>query len=201
MLEEILIFLKPIFLQTLPSVIGSLLLIIFGWVLSRILKGLTEKTLEKIKIDQHVKIGKRISFSEIISLGVYWIIFLVFINSAIENLKIESVSKYFDMIIDFILNLLGGIFILIIGYSLSSYIQSKILQSNITHAQIVAQIVFVFSLIITVEMALKIIGLPTQLLDTILIIIVASLGIALAIAFGLGLKDIVASSAKKYFKE
>lgn len=201
MFEEILISLKPILINIIPSVFISILLLIFGWILARILKGLTEKTLERLKIDEHIKLGKKIGFSELISVGVFWIIFLVFLSSSISNLKIEILTKYFELVTNFIINLLGGIVIIIIGYSISSYIQNKIVQSKISNAEIISKIVFIFSLIITIEMALKIIGLPTQLLDTILIILVASIGIGLAIAFGLGLKDIVAAEVKKSIKD
>ncbi|MBU5688487.1 MAG: hypothetical protein KQA41_00450 [Candidatus Aenigmarchaeota archaeon] len=201
MFEEIILSLKPVLINILPSVFLSILLLIFGWVLARILKGLTEKTLNRLKIDDHIKLGKRVGFSELVSVGIFWIIFLVFLSASISNLRIEQLTKYFELITDFIINLLSGIIVIIIGYSISSYIQNKITQSKINNAEIISKIVFVFSLIITIEMALKIIGLPTQLLDTILIIIVASIGIGLAIAFGLGLKDIVATKAKNALKD
>ncbi|MEM5799567.1 MAG: hypothetical protein QXZ43_02795 [Candidatus Aenigmatarchaeota archaeon] len=201
MFEEVMLSLKPVLINILPSVFLSILLLIFGWVLARILKGLTEKTLNRLRIDENIKLGKRIGFSELVSVGIFWIIFLVFISASISNLRIDQLTKYFELITDFIINLLSGIIVIIIGYSISSYIQNKIIQSKINNAEIISKIVFVFSLIITIEMALKIIGLPTQLLDAVLIIFVASIGIGLAIAFGLGLKDIVATQAKKTFKD
>jgi len=48
---------------------------------------------------------------------------------------------------------------------------------------------------------MKIVGLPTEILDTILIIVVASIGLGLAIALGLGLKDTIAALTKKYVDE
>jgi hypothetical protein len=201
MLESFLESLKPVYMEILPSVIVSILLLIFGWILARIFKGLTEKSLYKLKIDDQIKLGKRIGFTEIVGLSIYWIIFLVFLSASIENLKIPSLSEYFHMLTNFIINLISGIFIIIIGYAVSSFIQKRIIQSKIENAGIISQVVFIFSIIITIEMALKVIGLPTQLLDSILLITVACIGIAIAIAFGLGLKDTVASEAKKRFKD
>jgi hypothetical protein len=201
MLESILASLQQLYADVLPSVIISILLVIFGWILARILKGLTEKSLTKLKIDEHIKVGKRIGFTEVASISIYWLIFLVFLNAAVDNLNIFALSEYFRMLTDFIIKLIAGIFIIIIGYAISSFIQRRIVQSKIEQAEIISQIVFIFSIIITLEMALKVIGLPTQLLDAILIVIVASIGLGLAIALGLGLKDLVASLAKKYFKE
>jgi len=201
MFESFLEALKPIYMEVLPSVIVSILLLIFGWVLARIFRGLTEKSLYKMKIDDHIKLGKRVGFTEVIGLSVYWIIFLVFLSASIENLKIPSLSEYLRMLTDFIINLISGIFIIIIGYAVSSFIQKRIIQSKLENVEIISQVVFIFSIVITFEMALKVIGLPTQLLDSILLIIVACIGIAIAIAFGLGLKDTVASEAKKRLKD
>jgi hypothetical protein len=201
MFESFLESLKPVYMEILPSVIVSILLLIFGWILARIFKGLTEKSLYKLKIDDQIKLGKRIGFTEIVGLSIYWIIFLVFLSASIENLKIPSLSEYFHMLTNFIINLVSGIFIIIIGYAVSSFIQKRIIQSKIENAGIISQVVFIFSIVITIEMALRVIGLPTQLLDSILLITVACIGIAIAIAFGLGLKDAVASEAKKRFKD
>jgi hypothetical protein len=200
MFESFLEAIKPIYTEILPSVIVSILLLIFGWILARIFRGLTEKSLYKLKIDEHIKVGKRIGFTEIVGLSIYWIIFLVFLNASIEKLEIQSLSEYFRMLTNFIINLIGGIFIIIIGYFVSSFIQKRITQSNLDNAEIISQVVFIFSIVITFEMALKVIGLPTQLLDSILLIIVTCIGIAIALAFGLGLKDVVATETKKRLK-
>ncbi len=201
MFESILASFQQLYVEIIPSVIISILLVIFGWILARILKGLTEKSLTRMNIDEHIKLGKRIGFTEVVGISIYWIIFLVFLSAAVDNLKISALSDYFRMIVDFIINLIAGIFIIIIGYVISCFIQKRIVQSKLEQAEIISQVVFIFSIIITLEMALKVIGLPTQLLDAILIVLIASVGLGVAIALGLGLKDVVASLAKKYFKE
>ncbi|MFH8080862.1 MAG: hypothetical protein QXO84_03225 [Candidatus Aenigmatarchaeota archaeon] len=201
MIEDIIFAFKSIFVEILPSVFVSILLFIFGWILAKIFSGLTSKTLEKLKIDEHIKLGKRIGFSEVVSLSVYWIIFFVFINASIENLGISSLSNYMHSLTDFIIKLFSGFLIIIVGYSISSFIQLKVVQTKISHAEIISQLIFFFSIIITIEMALKVIGLPTELMDAILLIIVASLGLGIAIAIGLGLKDFVSNWVKKYYKD
>lgn len=184
-----------------PNVLLFIFLILCGWILGKISKKVTSDVLNKLRLDYHFKFGKKIELTEILSIGVSWVVYLVFLRAAIEILKIQSLLDFFNITIGFVINLLGGIVILIVGYIIAIYIQKKITQSGMYYSQVFSQILFVFTVIITIEMALKVVGLPTELLDVILIIIVASIGIGLAIAIGLGLKDTVNRFARKYFED
>lgn len=196
-------YLSNVVLNNLSTIISNTLLFVFlivcGWIFGKISKKVTLDVLTKIKLDSYFKFGKKIELSEILSRGVSWVIYLVFIGAAIDILRIQSLSNFFNMIVNFILNLLGGVFVLIVGYIIATFLQKKVIQSGIYYSQVFSQILFFFTIIITIEMALKIVGLSTDLLDIILIIIVASIGIGIAIALGLGLKDTVNRVSKKYF--
>lgn len=188
--------------ETAPTVLLALFLVLFGWILSRITKKITTEVLKKIKVDENFKLAKEIQVSDVVATCFSWVINLVFIGSAINTLKISTLSLFFDTIINFVTSLLGGIFILTIGYAIAAYVQKKISKTKMAYSQVFGQIVFSFTMIITIEMALRTVGLPTALLDIILVIIIGSIGLGLAIAvglaFGLGLKDVISKLVKKY---
>lgn len=184
--------------QVTPMVIGAILLLLIGWILGRITRSIVREILKRFKADDYFKLGKKLGVSETISVGVSWIIYLAFIGATVDFLKIPTLSMFFNNIIDFIAGLLGGMIILIIGYAIAGYIQKQVMTTKTVYSEILAQTIFFFALIITIEMALRVVGLPTELLDSIVKIMVAAIGFGVAIALGLGLKDTVSQLAKKY---
>jgi len=108
---------------------------------------------------------------------------------------------YFNRIVSLISGLLGGFLIIILGYLVARFLEKQISASKIEHPEILSQIIFIFTMVISASIALEIAKIPTQLINTIIIILVASFGLGIAIAVGLGLKDTVAKLAKKYEKK
>jgi hypothetical protein len=70
----------------------------------------------------------------------------------------------------------------------------------ITYSDIVAKILFFLILYISIAMALPLVGIDPTLVNNILLVIIGSVGLGLAIAIGLGLKDTIARMAKKKLK-
>ena len=90
--------------------------------------------------------------------------------------------------------------IIIVGYSIASYIKEKVMHSKTLYAEIVGNVIFFLTLYVSIDLALPFIGIDTQLINWILIIILASFGLGIGIALGLGLKDTVSMFAKEYTK-
>ncbi len=186
--------------KTVPNIIGSILLLLVGWVLGRIVGKVVKEILEKLKADSYFKVGKKLVLSETISLVVSWIIYLAFLGASVDLLGIQVLSSYFTKLLNFLANLLAGVFVLIAGYTLAGYIQKQVANTKAEYSEVLGQVIFFFTLIITISMAFDVVGLPTRMLDGIVLIITASVGLGIAIAIGLGLKDTIARLAKKKFE-
>ncbi|MCX8178764.1 MAG: hypothetical protein N3D75_02975 [Candidatus Aenigmarchaeota archaeon] len=176
------------------------LLFLITVLITKITKDFIKKTSKKLKLDNRIKLGSKISFTEILTNFIVFIIYLVFINSAIEVLDIKVLTDYFKSLTTFVINVFSGIVVLVLFYVAAVYLKKKIIETRLDHSKMIAEIIFVFIMIIAVQISLKVVGIPTNLLESITIIIIASIGLGLAIAIGLGLKDIIADFARKNFK-
>ncbi|MEM0473177.1 MAG: hypothetical protein QXF88_00445 [Candidatus Aenigmatarchaeota archaeon] len=176
------------------------LLLLITILITKVTKDFIKKTSKKLKLDNRIKIGSKLSFTEVLTNFIVFIIYLVFINSAIEVLDIKVLTDYFKSLTTFVINVFSGIVVLVLFYMVAVYLKKKIIETRLDHSKIIAEIIFVFIMIIAVQISLKIVGIPTNLLESITIIIIASIGLGLAIAIGLGLKDIIADFARKNFK-
>ncbi len=187
---------SPLILNT----VIALLLLLFGWVMGRIIGTLAKKILRKLKIDKYFKLDKGIKLSEIISLVISWIIYFVFIQSAVAVLGITTLTNVFGGVIRLVSGLLGGLIVILVGYVVGKYVQGQITKSKTEYSGALGQLMFFFTMVVTISIALELASIPTKLINNIILILVASVGIGLAIALGLGLKDTVSKLAKKYEK-
>jgi hypothetical protein len=74
------------------------------------------------------------------------------------------------------------------------------MHSKTFYSDVVGNIILFIITYVSISIALSLIGINTELINWILIVIVASFGAGLAIAIGLGLKDVVRDVAKQYAK-
>jgi len=159
------------------------------------------KTFKELKLDSYMKLNHGTKLSELFSSVIKWIIYLVFMQSALEVLGIVSLSIYFRQLTSLLGGLVGGVIVLFVAYLLGRYLQKQVKATKSEYSGLMSQLIFFFVMVIAVSIAFEVANIPNDLINTIIVIIVASVGLGMAIALGLGLKDSVARIAKKYEKK
>jgi len=193
------------FVLNLPQLIWVLIWLLIGLLVGRFVGWIVKKFLVSIKIDQYVfeKERFKMKLSDIFSILTRWIIYLVFILFAVEH-HLTFLPRFASLItsaIGFLAGAVEATVIIIVGYSLAYYIKDKVIRSKTFYGDIVGNVIFFLILYVSIALALPFIGIETELINWILVVIVASFGLAMAIAFGLGLKDIVRDIAKDYTRK
>jgi len=189
------------FLVLLPNIIGALFLLLFGWLLGRVVAELVRRLLDKLKAEKYFKIDKKIKVTEIFCEVVKWLIYLTFITAAVDVLEVPTLTMYLRELNNLIIGLIGGTVIIVVSYVIARYVQKQVKSSKREYSGVVSQLIFLFVMILAVSIAFELAGIPNDLMNTIIIVLVASVGLGVAIALGLGLKDTVARLAKKYEKK
>lgn len=191
--------------EFIPKLITAVILLIIGLVVGKIVGRVVYEILEKVKLDYFVSEKRKpvVKLSHVFSVIAKWWIYLAFITAALsrEVLGISVLSDWVSKINAFIPNIIGAAVILVVGYVLAEYIRGHLRATGELYASIVGKILFFFVMYVAIGMALPILGVPTFLINNILLIIVGSVGLGLAIALGWGLKDSVDYIAKKYVKK
>jgi hypothetical protein len=183
------------------GIFEATVIIIVGWFLGRVFGTLVKKILKAIRVDKYLKLEEGIEPSNVLPVLVSWIIYLVFIQAALNELGIAVLTVYFGSLVDMIQGLLGAFLILVVGYFIGKHGENYFKKKKHEYSKLVSQGVFLFTMIIALSIALEMVGLSTVLINSIILILVASFGLGLAIAIGLGLRDSVSRIAKKYEKK
>ena len=202
-LETMLITLWNGFVASLPGLVAAIITLIIGLVIGKIVGRIVKEILTRLKVDEYVLEGEKVvfKFSDTFALIARWWIYLVFIQQAAFFLGINAIIDFVETIIAFLPGLIEAALIIIVGYVLAEYFKDKIVSKQTVYRSIVGKIIFFLLIYISVALALPFVGIDTMLINWILLIIIGSFGLGIAIATGLGLKDVVAITAKEYMKK
>ena len=188
----------------LPTLLGVLVILIIGWIIAGMLKNVVVKLLKLIQLDTATEKaglgdvlrrgGIRQTLSELIGVLIYWLIMLMVFMTALNALGMTVVASLLDKVIMYIPNVIAAMFILSLGIFFSSMIGTivRTASSNagITQAKFLGQltqtVIMIFAIMITLEQ----LNIASSVLNLAINIILASIGLAVAIAVGLGSKDL-----------
>jgi len=120
----------------------SLVIIIIGVVLGKIISFGIKKISNQLQLTQHIK-G---SFVDLTITIIRWSIYLVFTNLALNQLEIPILTKFFGAILVTIPAFTGALILLLLGFSIAYYLKRIILNSEIKSAEPVSLIFFYFVL-------------------------------------------------------
>jgi len=211
------LFLEPLkatgekIISLLPALVGALVILLLGWLVAKILKAALIKLLVAVRFE---KFGERSGLSKFLSRGdikhsladilgavFFWIIFLFFIDLAVDVLELSLIEDLLNSIISFIPNLIAAVLIIIIGMFLSSFFKGvvKVAASSydLAHRELLAKIVQYLIIFFTLAIALEQLGVATQILVNSVLIIIGAIAFGLALAFGLGSKDVAGKIVNK----
>ncbi len=187
----------------LPAIIGFLIIILVGWVIALLVRKMLVRFFNTMKVDgmsgriglsgMFEKAGIRYTFSELLAGFFYWVVIIVAFATALNSLGLTVVGTILDRMILFIPNIVIAVFVLIFGIFLSTFLSGAVVtacaNAGITQARIFGKMVSTIVIVLAVGIALEQLNVATTLINAIIVIIFASVGLAFAIAFGLGSKD------------
>lgn len=187
-------------------------ILIIGWIFAKVIKDLLTRSLKAIKLDQ---LSERIeldsilskggishSLSELIGVICYWIVLLVAVAASLNAVHLTIAAELLNRIIVYIPNVIAAIFMLILGMFvatlLSNIVQTAANNAGLSESKLLSKIVQILVMIFAIAMALEQLNIGAKTIQLIIGIVVGSLGLAAALAFGLGCKDIAAKSVSEF---
>jgi len=181
----------------IPNLVGAIVLLAIGYIVGKIVGVVIKGLCDRAKADRYVKV-KGFRISELLKIAGEWIIYLVFIQAAVQFLGIAALAEFVNQIIYFIPKAVGAAIIIIVGYVLGNFFEEQIKGSEGIYSNLIGRVVNFFTVYVAIALALPFLGINPSLVNNILLIIIGSVGFGLGLAIGLGLKDIVAKEANKY---
>lgn len=180
----------------LPSVIGALVLMITGilvawlcrWLILRLGQGMDRMTQKFAFASSAVHF--RWSITKMLANVSYWLILLFFVTATAESLGLPGIAEWLGQIINYLPSVLIALLIVWFGFILGSIVRDQIIAiataNELAHAEELGTASRITVIALTIVIGLSQIGIHIQLIEHLLVVVVAAVVISLALAFGLG---------------
>ncbi len=195
----------------LPDLLSAVIILVIGFIGAWILKKILVKALtllnadgfcEKMGITQGFeKIGIKSKPTVIIGKIVYWLVVLIFIIIALHALKVPAIIGLLNQLFIYLPNIAVAFLLIFVGYLLGNVLGRATLlasvNAGIRSSGLLANAIKTIVVVIAFAMALEQLGIGRETVIVAFTIIFGGIVFALALAFGLGGRDI----AKDYLEK
>jgi hypothetical protein len=190
--------------QFLVNVLLVIIILIIGWIISKFIKTVIAKLLKTVKLDEladKIELNKLLAkggitypLSELVSIIVYWLALLVTFVVAINSIGMPIAAELLNKVALYVPNVIAAIFIMIFGMFVATILRNIVLtaanNAGLSQSKLLAQVVEIIVIVFAIMVTLEQLSIKAQIIELTISIVLASLGLGFALAFGLGCKDL-----------
>jgi len=199
----------------LPELIGAIIIFVIGWIIARLVKLATEKLLnlvrfnkatEKTGVNKFLKKGEIVKApSEIVGMLVYWFIMILVLIASLDALGLPIVSDMLNSIFLYIPNVVAAIIVLVLGFLMGSLLAAVVRTASsnagLKNAEGLGKLSLYAIVVFAASIALIQLGIGEEIVASAFGLVFGAAALALALAFGLGGRDVAADYLKRWLEE
>jgi small-conductance mechanosensitive channel len=201
------------FVGAIPGFVNGLAILLVGWLVSWLLRKVIVFVLRRIKFDELVDrvgvtgvmrgIGLGKGLSQIIGQVVFWYVLLFFVISALRSMGLGDLAEMIVKLLTYVPRAIGAIIMVIVGGMGAKFtgdtVSSLVGGTGVTFARSLGRLVQYVISIFVIVLSIGMLGIDTAILVSSITILIAAVGLALALAFGLGARSIVQHVVASYY--
>lgn len=187
----------------LPDLIVATIFLLVGWLVASMVKRFLNKFLIKIGFNTFLdklgldtllkKMEVSVTGSQVVATIVSTFFLLIFLLAALDIVGLTVLSGLIDTLVLFLPKLLASLAVLLSGFFVAQIVFNgvKIAAKNtgIDYGRSVAEVCRGIIIVITVSLSITQLDIDVSLLNNIMTVIIASVGLAAAISLGIGTKS------------
>ncbi len=192
----------------IPTIVGAIIILVIGWIVAKFVEAIVVRALKASRLDvvsdkagiaNMLAQGEvKFTLSELVGVMVYWIVMLSVLAAALNALNLTVAGDLLSRLVAYIPNIIIAIFVLVLGSFLATFVagvvRTAVGNAGMGNAKLLAKITHTVLIVFAGIIAIEQLNIATAFVAFAVNIILASIGLALAISFGLGCKDIAAKA-------
>ena len=194
-----------------PALLGALVILFAGYLLAKLIERGTDRLLRKIRLNRMLerggvmqaveRSGSHLNPTRVTANLVFWVIMFLGMLVAANALGLESLANVFSQLVSYIPSVIAAIAIIIIGIVLGSFVGGLIMASagGLHGGPTLARVGKAGVVLLAVFMALQELGIATEIVTTAFALLFGAISLALAIAFGLGNRDLAGEITREWY--
>jgi hypothetical protein len=196
----------------LPRLVAMVIIVLLGWVVAYLLKSILRSILRVARFDKlsedagATQLLKKValpSSSELLSRFVFWVAWLGFILVGISVLGIVGLEDHVARFFAFLPRLFAGLFVFFFGLLAASFFSRAALlaavNSNLPSPRIISAVIRTIIIVFAVSVGFEEIGVGEETVLVAFTIIFGALMLGLALAFGLGGRELARAYLERRF--
>jgi small-conductance mechanosensitive channel len=178
----------------LPALIGAIIILIIGFIIAKVLQGITTKILDGMGFEGWMESGGIKQFFDrsqtnqtplsILGKLVFWLVFFIAITMAVDTLGISAISDVLAQFIAYIPQIIAAILILVLATLLANFVAGIV--RGATGSNVTGSVAQYGIIVFAAFAALTQLGIAPELIAPTFLILLGAVALAAAIAFGLG---------------
>ena len=193
----------------LPNLVGFLLILLVGYIVAKVVAGIVGKLLEKVHLDRKLHESSARRYVDAVLPGasaangiariVFWFIFIFFITAAIGALGIPAATGFMNDVLAYLPNVIVAILIFIVAALLSGAIAGAVVKfmGDTPTGKVVGTVAPAVIMTIAFFMILEQLQIAPEIVRIAFTAIMFALALGLALAFGLGGRELAADMLRQ----
>lgn len=199
----------------LPKLLAGALILLVGILIARLVRGLVARFFLAIRLD---RVSDRMGISaflargdvrhtvaEILATTIYWLVLIFSLEILGLTLGLDGMAAFFGQILGYVPRIVVALVIVAAGIAVATFFGSAVQlaasNAGFPAARPVGAVVKYLIGFFALVMALEQLQIATKLLVTTLQILIAAVGLALALAYGLGCRELARDSVKSWLRK
>lgn len=199
----------------LPDLVAAVIILTLGWIGCNVIKRVSVRVLKLCYFDTFAdrsgvsaalkRGGIRQLPSEILGLLIFWFLFLIVVVAGLDTLGLPGVKETLGAIFLYIPKIMAAIVVLILGLYLANFVETvartTCANAGLTQAQAIGRTAYYCTTIFIIAGILEILNIASEIVTWAFILIFGAVCFALALAFGLGGRDVAGRFLEKWLEQ
>lgn len=199
----------------LPNLFFAVAIILIGWTVCNLIKKIVIRVLKLCQFDVLAdragikqaleRGGIKQSTSELLGLLVFWFLFLIAIVTTLETLNLSGATDTLHTIYLYIPKIVAALVVLILGLYFANFLESvtrtSCANAGLAQAASIGRAAYIGTTIFVVAGIFEILDIASEIVIWAFILVFGAVCLALALAFGIGGRDVAARHLEKWLEQ
>jgi len=188
----------------LPKFLAFLIILIVGYVIAKVVKGVLNKALDRMRVDEKLQQGKAGEFvgklspggrpSHLIGTVAFWLIFVYALSAAVGALQIPALTGFMSQVLAYLPNVIAAVLILVVAAVVAGAVVAGVQRTmgDTPTGKMVEAVVPALVMAIAMFMILTQLRIAPSIVIITYAALIGMLALAGALAFGLGGREVAA---------
>jgi uncharacterized oligopeptide transporter (OPT) family protein len=203
---------SSVFRQTLPALIGALVILFAGYLLAKLLEKFTERGLRRIRLNYLLerggvtqaveRSGTHVNPTRVLANLIFWLVMFTVLVLAANTLGLDSLANVVSTLVSYIPSVIAAIVIILVGIVLGGFVGGLIgASAGAVHGgRTLARLGRGGVILLAIFMALQQLGVATDIVTTAFAILFGAIALAVALSFGLGNRELAGEITRAWYE-